>query len=168
MKIILPFFFLEAGPCPHEFPWAFDNGRKCCRSYIVANRSEPLQFDDSESNCMEHNWIDCANTNECISFSNPCQFKSLFVAQKRIDHVFLGAFLDQCPGFATVGLDGGCCSGAVSRWAMNEDPPCRGSRVTKDTPFSCCPLEEFTFVPDCANKRQRCLSSGENHFIVEN
>ncbi|XP_059089324.1 uncharacterized protein LOC131885316 [Tigriopus californicus] len=128
-----------ADPCGPEFPWAFDNGRKCCRTYSVANRSQPLEYEDSPSKCMNNNWIDCPNTRYfCVSFANP----------------------HHCPLPSSVALDEGCCSGAVERWAENENPPCRGAKIQDDTPSSCCPSNDFIFIQECADKRQRCLSSG--------
>ncbi|XP_059085744.1 uncharacterized protein LOC131882571 isoform X2 [Tigriopus californicus] len=125
--------------CVHEYPWAFDNGRRCCRTFSVTNRSQPLQYEDSPSKCMNNNWINCPNTKLfCVSFSP----------------------LHRCPHPSSVGLDTGCCTAAVERWAESESPPCRGFKIQENTPSSCCPSEDFTFIQDCADKLKICVSSG--------
>ncbi|XP_059084977.1 uncharacterized protein LOC131881987 [Tigriopus californicus] len=125
--------------CAPEFPWAFDYGRKCCRTYSVTNRSQPLQYEDTPSKCLNNNWIDCPNTKEfCVSFSNP----------------------HYCPQPSSVALDEGCCTAAVERWAESENPPCRGFKLQENTPSSCCPSEDFTVIQECADNRQRCFSAG--------
>ncbi|XP_059085782.1 uncharacterized protein LOC131882599 isoform X2 [Tigriopus californicus] len=134
-----------ADVCSPEFPWAFDNGRKCCRTYSVTNRSQPLQYEDTSSKCKNNNWIDCPNTRYfCVSYSRP----------------------HHCPQPSSVGLNAGCCTAALERWAENENPPCRGFKIQENTPSTCCPSEHFTFVQDCANNQQRCLSSGQLPHVL--
>ncbi|XP_059099389.1 uncharacterized protein LOC131893397 [Tigriopus californicus] len=135
-----------AKPCPIQFPAAFDSGSKCCKSFSVADRVTALEFEDSESTCTNNDWIACPTRHmPCISHFKP------YI----------------CPIYASVGLDQGCCTASVTRWAEKETPPCRGVKISMDTPSSCCPTEAFIYVEACAQNRRKCLNYGPLPHVVK-
>lgn len=45
--------------CPVDYPWAFDFGLKCCKTYKGAILNQDLEYNDPITACENANWIPC-------------------------------------------------------------------------------------------------------------
>lgn len=60
-----------------DYPWALDNGVKCCKTYTGATPEKDLQFTDPPSLCENEDWIPCRPFQAiCRSRVNPGKLTS--------------------------------------------------------------------------------------------